>query len=515
MTSALDIPGVTPGPAGSNPARPRRPGARDLIDTVLDTGSFVSWDAPIRRPAGLDDAYLAELAAAAEKAGTDESVVTGAGTLRGHRVAVVANEFRFLGGSIGLAAADRLVTSIRRATAEGLPLLAAPASGGTRMQEGTAAFVQMVRITEAITLHKAAGLAYLVYLRHPTTGGVFASWGSLGHVSVGEPGALVGFLGPKVFEALYHQPFPTGVQTAENLAAHGLIDAVLPATKLADIASRALSVLAGRRRGFPAVEAAPEEAQPEIPVWDSIELTRSPTRPGVRELLRFAASDVVPLNGTGQGESDIGLNLVLARFSGVPCVLLGQNRASQSTAGPLGPAALRVARRGMRLAAELELPLVSVIDTPGAALSKEAEEGGLAGEIARCLADLVSLAAPTVCVLLGQGSGGGAMALLPADRVIAARHAWLSPLPPEGASAIMYNGDVSHAAEMAAAQGVGATALRRKGIVDRLVPEYEHAGAEAATFSRRMGAVLAQEMAVLLSQPAGQRLARRSGRYAF
>jgi acetyl-CoA carboxylase carboxyl transferase subunit beta len=273
--------------------------------------------------------------------------------------------------------------------------------------------------------------------------------------------------------------------------------------------------MTGRRRGFAAVNAPAEEDQEEIGVWESIQLTRRPDRPGVRELLRFAATDVVPLSGTGQGETDAGLSLVLARFSGVPCVVLGQNTASQSDEGPLGPAALRVARRGMRLAAELDLPLVSIIDTPGAALSKEAEEGGLAGEIARCLSDLVTLAAPTVCVLLGQGSGGGAMALLAADRIIAARHAWLSPLPPEGASAIMFGGDVSHAAEMAAAQGVGAVSLRRRGIVDRLVPEYGHAGAEAAAFSRRMGAVLGQEMAVLSAEPAGQRLARRSGRYAI
>lgn len=494
---------------------PSRFSAAKLMEIVLDEGSFVSWDSPIVRPADIAPEYAAELAAAAEKSGVDESVVTGAGSIRGTRVAVVANEFRFLAGSIGVAAADRLEKAIRRATAEGLPLLAAPASGGTRMQEGTPAFVQMVRITDAIAAHRAAGLPYLAYLRHPTTGGVFASWGSLAHVTVGEPGALIGFLGPKVFQALYGEPFPDGVQLAENLADHGLLDAVLPPEKLADIASRALNVLLAPRRGLPPVEAEPEVEQPEESAWESIQLTRKPGRPGVRDLLHFAATDIVPLNGTGQGEAQPGLMLVLARFSGMPCVLLGQDRAAQDKDGPLGPAALRVARRGMRLAHELDLPLVSVIDTPGAALSKEAEEGGLAGEIARSLADLVSLPAPTVCVLLGEGSGGGAMALLPADRVIAARHAWLSPLPPEGASAIVHGGDPSFAAEMAAAQHIRAIDMRRKGIVDRLVPEYDDAAEEAAAFSRRMGAVLAQELAVLGSRPASQRLARRAGRYAF
>nr|WP_246232720.1 acetyl-CoA carboxylase carboxyltransferase subunit alpha/beta [Nakamurella aerolata] len=507
-------------------------GAAQLIDVVLDDGSFVSWDQPIARPDDLPAGYAAELAAAEQKSGCDEAVLTGSGRIAGRPVAVLVNEFRFLGGSIGVAAAERLERAIRRATAEGLPLLAATASGGTRMQEGTAAFVQMVRITDAINAHRAAGLPYLVYLRHPTTGGVFASWGSLGHVTVGEPGALVGFLGPKVYQALYGDTFPEGVQTAENLAAHGLIDAVLPPEKLGDIASRALAVLTAPRVGVPVPEADDEQQQRPVEAWESIERTRRAGRPGVRELLRFAATDVVPLNGTAEGGEPggaTGMLLVLARFAGMPCVLLGQDRAAQAHDGPLGPAELRVARRGMRLAAELGLPLVSVIDTPGAALSKEAEEGGLAGEIARCMAELLRLPTSTVCVLLGQGSGGGALALLPADRVIAARHAWLSPLPPEGASAIVH-ADTAHAPEMAAAQRVSATDLRRSGVVDRIVAERGDAGHasgasdasdagdaadEPAAFSRRMGATLAQEMASLSSMPAAQRLARRAGRYRF
>src|SRR5690348_13639144 len=124
--------------------KPRRLTAHELIATVLDEGSFVSWDSPIVRPKDLSPEYRADIAAAEKKSGVDESILPVSGPIRGFRVAVVANEFRFLAGSIGIAAADRLEQAIRRATAEGLPLLAAPASGGTRMQEGTAAFVQMV-----------------------------------------------------------------------------------------------------------------------------------------------------------------------------------------------------------------------------------------------------------------------------------------------------------------------------------------------------------------------------------
>ncbi|MFD0777114.1 carboxyl transferase domain-containing protein, partial [Streptomonospora algeriensis] len=168
-------------------------------------------------------------------------------------------EFGFLAGSIGVAAAERLTEAVERATAERLPLLAAPASGGTRMQEGTVAFLAMVKISAAIAAHKAAGLPYLVYLRHPTTGGVLASWGSQGHVTVAEPGALIGFLGPRVYEQLYGRPFPEGVQSAENLYRRGLVDAVLAVEDLPATAERALNVLLARADALPAAPAPPEE----------------------------------------------------------------------------------------------------------------------------------------------------------------------------------------------------------------------------------------------------------------
>ncbi len=481
-----------------------RVGARALLDRVLD--GWTSWDAP--PPAAGDGApggYAAELDAARDRSGCDEAVLTGEGGLRGRRVAFVVSEFRFLAGSIGRATADRIVAGVERATAERLPLLAAPSSGGTRMQEGTAAFVQMARITAAVMAHRAAGLPYLVYLRHPTTGGVFASWGSLGHVTAAEPGALIGFLGPRVHEGLYGEPFPPGVQVAENLAAKGLVDAVVGIDDLAGVASAALDVLCGGPS-----EAPPEEppARPdETPAWESIQRSRRDDRPGVRELLRHGATGVTLLSGTGQGEADPGLLLALARFGGASCVLAGQDRRSQRTGHPLGPAGLRVARRGMALAAELRLPLVTVVDTPGAVLSAEAEEGGLAGEIARCLADLITLPAPTACLLLGEGTGGAALALLPADRVLVARHAWLSPLPPEGASVIVHR-TPDRAPEMAAAQGVRSADLLSAGFADVLVDERPDAADEPEAFCRRAATAIERALHALPPGTPGTRSAR-------
>lgn len=491
-----------------------RIGALELVRRVVDDGSFVRWDddplPPLAVHGELDPDYLAELAAARAKTGLDEAVVTGEARLGGRRVAIVLCEFGFLAGSIGVAAAERLVRAIERATVDGLPLFAGPVSGGTRMQEGTVAFLQMVKISAAIAAHKAAGLPYVVYLRHPTTGGVFASWGSLGHVTAAEPGALIGFLGPRVYEALYGEPFPEGVQTAENLAAHGLVDAVVSPESLRDVAIDALAVLAAPREAPPPVPDVPGEALSDVPAWESIQRSRRPERPGVRALLKVAANTVTPLQGTGAGEAEPSLLLALARFGAAPCVLLGQDRRHADR--PLGPVGLREARRGMRLAAELHLPLVTVIDTAGAALSKEAEEGGLAGEIARCLVELTTLRAPTVCVLLGEGAGGGALALLPADRVVCAQHAWLSPLPPEGASAIRHH-TIDRAAAMAESQGVRSLDLLRHGIVDRIVPERPDAAEEPAEFLTRLGAVLEHELAGLLRCSSDELLTARLARY--
>jgi hypothetical protein len=188
-----------------------------------------------------------------------------------------------------------------------------------------------------------------------------------------------------VYELLYGEPFPAGIQTAENLQRHGVIDGVVAIDELRRTVDRALTVIADAPEPLPAPQ--PTESIPDVPAWDSVVASRRPDRPGVGHLLRHGATDRVLLSGTGSGEAATTL-LALARFAGQPAVVLGQQRL---TGGLVGPASLREARRGMALAAELRLPLVLVIDTAGPALSAEAEQGGLAGQIAQCVAELVTL----------------------------------------------------------------------------------------------------------------------------
>jgi acetyl-CoA carboxylase carboxyl transferase subunit beta len=166
----------------------------------------------------------------------------------------------------------------------------------------------------------------------------------------------------------------------------------------------------------------------------------------------------------------------------------------------------------MDLATALRLPLVSVIDTAGAELSTAAEESGLAREIAHCLAAMLAVPSPTISVLLGQGAGGAALALLPADTVVAAQNAWLSPLPPEGASVIVHH-STSFAAHLADAQRIRAADLAAAGVVDELIAEVDDAADEPERFCRHARAALRNELARLMTADLASRITRRARRY--
>jgi acetyl-CoA carboxylase beta subunit len=422
-----------------------RPGLTRPSDSVavreglLDRGSWIAWDD-----------------------GTEESVRTGEGRIDGHRVALLVSEFAFKGGSIGTGAADRLCAAVERATELRLPLVASTASGGTRMQEGTPAFVRMLDITRSLLAHRNAGLLYLVHLRHPTTGGVLASWGSMGHLTFAEPGAVVALLGPRVVEKLTGQPVDQDVRTANNLVRHGVIDGVATVAQFRAVSGAVLELIARPVRG--ALRESVAGVPARVDAWTAVTVTRSPGWVTLPDLLSQCTS-VVRLS---QAEDDQGMIVALARAHGVACVVVGHDRTAQLLGAALGPTAVRSAVRGMELAESLQIPLITVIDTPGAALTAQAETGGIAREVARCMTTMAALTVPSVAVLLGQGAGAAALALMPARYVVATDRSWLSALPLEGASMIEF-GDTRHVREIARSHRITAADLYADGSVDAVV----------------------------------------------
>lgn len=495
---------------------PERRSANEVIEGVLDAGSFAAWDTDVVSddPLGFVDRrpYTERLAAAEEQAGTNESVITGCGRLDGRDLVVIASEFAFLAGTMGVASARRVVRAFDRARTDGLPVLGMPVSGGTRMQEGTLAFVQMASVAAAVRTFRESGGLYITYLRHPTTGGVLASWGSLGQVRLAEPEALIGLTGPRVAEELMGEPFPSGIQVAEHLLQHGIVDGVVEVGALREQVARLLATTAPpqhRQLGVPPLELGEEV---DVDGWEAVIRSRRTDRPGIRELLEVCATATTPLRGDGAGTDDPGCLAALARVCGVGVVVVGHDRPAGQRGAQLGAAGYRKAQRAMRLAEELALPLVTVIDTPGARITPQDEEQGLASEIAGCLATMTGLSTPTLSLLLGEGAGGGALAFLPADRVVAAEHAWLAPIAPEGASAILHR-TTGRAAELASAQATSSTDLRRLGIVDVVIPDRPTAEEEGEPFGARIAATAARELRRLVEQDGAARLAARVVRY--
>lgn len=400
-------------------------------EKFLDADSFSSWDQAVDYARWPND-YQIQLELAAERSGTDESISTGIGTVHGNPVVIIESNFRFLGGSIGDSAANRIVDAITRATHQRLPIVAFTSSGGTRLQEGTPAFVRMVDISEAIARHRSAGLFYLVHLGHPSTGGVLASWGSLGQVTTAEPGALVGFLGPKVNRALYGVTLPEGTQRAENLESRGLVDSVMGVRELRN-QIRTLLETSGRANLVDTKPVAPLPGRVEP--MQAILRTREADRISSQDILESTQGSFIGLKGSWTHRNSRPVIFGLTRFGHSLCAVIAQNRSGQQL-NPIGPRDLVNCRSIMRLAEELQVPLISIIDTPGSPTTIDAEEDGIAGEIASCIATMSTLSVPRIAVLLGQGSGGLALTLFPADVIVALENAWLAPLPPEGWAAI-------------------------------------------------------------------------------
>lgn len=216
-------------------------GAYYRIDLLLDSGSFREFNAKITATDPLQfPVYRMKLEEAQKKSGLQEAVVTGIGAIDGRSVVIGVLDSRFLMGSMGAAVGEKITLAIEYARKNKLPLILISASGGARMQEGIFSLMQMVKTSAALARFAERGLLYISVLTNPTTGGVTASFASLGDITLAEPGALIGFAGPRVIEQTIGQTLPKGFQRSEFQEEHGFVDAVVPRAQLRETLSRLL-----------------------------------------------------------------------------------------------------------------------------------------------------------------------------------------------------------------------------------------------------------------------------------
>ncbi|MFE6820894.1 carboxyl transferase domain-containing protein [Streptomyces sp. NPDC057690] len=397
----------------------------------------------------------------------EESVRTALVNLAGTKTAWIDCDFGRFGGTMGSVAGERVVRAFERATSLGAPAVVTVSSGGARLQEGMLALLQMPRTVAAQAGHAAAGLLSAAYLRSPTTGGVFASFVSLTDLRAAEPEAVIGFGGPRVVaEVTGAYPSP-GSHTAESAVRHGLVDAVVgPA--------RAWNWLAAAVGARPWEPLAVPHGRPSMPAggsgrhsaYEHLLSARSAWRPSGLEWAALLTDTWLEIAG-----ADPAIRAGLATVDGRRVVVVAMDRfAGRVRAGAPGPAAYRTAQRAIRLAGRLGMPVLTLVDTPGADPSPDSEAGGIAGEIGRTLLSLTEL--PTVCVALvvGEGGSGGAVALAHTDRLLMLDGSVFSVIGPEAGAAVLYR-DAARAPELASAFRMRPADLLRLGVVDRVLTE--------------------------------------------
>jgi acetyl-CoA carboxylase beta subunit len=372
--------------------------------------------------------YADSLARARERSGETESVVCGRGRIGGTEAVVVTFDFRFLGGSIGTATGARIVHAFGQAVTARLPVVSLISTGGSRMQEGMLSLHQLRRIAGCCVTLGRAGLAHIAVLRDPTTGGVWASLGAGADVVLGVAGAQVGFAGSRVRPAEFAQD---PAYTAESQLAAGQVDEVVTEPELPATLASWLELVATQQDGPAPVPRALGELTVAESGWDAVLRARSPRRPRAESYLDDYFETRRPLRGDRCGGVDPGMLCGIGRRD-------GRSIGYAAQAGtPTTPAGYRTASRVIRLADRLGLPVLTLVDTPGAAADPAAERAGLGPAIAELFGTVAGAKVPITTLVIGEGGSGGALALSAPEATWIAPDAYFSVIAPELAAAIL------------------------------------------------------------------------------
>lgn len=410
----------------------RPPGpARSLIENL--TSEFTELEGgvapgdPLKWPG-----YPAARARAEAASGEAESVIFGEARIRGADAVLIVFDFSYMGGSVGEAAGDRVTRAFARARELRRPVVSLVASGGCRMQEGMRALVQLQRIAAQAKVTRDDGIAHISVARHPTTGGMWAALAAGADVLLGESGATVGFAGHRVTGQI--APADAELLTSEGKFLTGQVDEVVAPEDLAKRLGAWIEALApgGQRRAAgAALPRALGASGPASSGWSAVLGARSPDRPRAFEYLDAHFDSRLPISGDRAGGRDPGMLCGFGRRGGDTVAYAAQTGTANT------PAGFRTAARLLRLADRLRLPVLTLVDTPGAANDAAAERAGVGPALADMFGVMAQVSVPVTTLVVGEGGSGGALALCSPNCLWLTPDAYFSVIPPEPATAIL------------------------------------------------------------------------------
>lgn len=453
------------------------------IESVADEGTFEEWDRGLSTKNPLQfKGYEEKVAALKEKTGLDEAVTTGRARIGGEETALAVCDGRFLMASMGGVVGEKITRAVERATQQRLPLIVFTCSGGARMQEGIVSLMQMAKTSAALKRHSDAGLLYITVLTDPTTGGVTASFAMLGDIILAEPGALIGFAGPRVIGQTIGQKLPKGFQRSEFLLEHGFIDQIVERPRMKETLGRLLKL--HRDGGIRTLRSSGETRQSlKIPAgmdkakaWERVTVSRQKGRPVGKDYIGALFTEFTEFHGDRYFGDDQAIVGGVARFRGMPVTVIAQEKGRDTKEnirrnfGMPSPEGYRKALRLMEQAEKFHRPVICFVDTPGAFCGVEAEERGQGEAIARNLYEMSALRTPILSVVIGEGGSGGALAMATANEVWMLENSVYSILSPEGFASILWK-DSQKAREAAEVMKLTAGDLYALGVVERVVPE--------------------------------------------
>lgn len=464
------------------------------IAFLTEEGSFEEWDKGLSNTNPLRmKGYPDKVKNLQEKTGLDEAVVTGKGKIGQNEVVLMVMDGRFMTASMGAVVGEKITRGIERATREKLPVVIFTCSGGARMQEGMTSLMQMAKTSAALKRHSDAGLLYISVLTDPTTGGVTASFATLGDIILAEPKALIGFAGPRVIEQTIRQKLPKGFQRSEFLLEHGFVDRIV---ERQDMKEELCHILDLHRLGVERAgkeleeisEAVKNQGKYKAPykvslehakdktAWERVALARAKGRPVGEDYINGLFDGFVELHGDRYYGDDHAICGGVATFHGCPVTVIAQMKGKNTQEnvdrnfGMPMPEGYRKALRLMKQAEKFHRPIICFVDTPGAFCGMEAEERGQGEAIASNLFTMSDLKTPILSILIGEGGSGGALAMAVADEVWILENAIYSILSPEGFASILWK-DASLAEKAAKVMRLTSYDLYKAGFVDTIIPE--------------------------------------------